>query len=259
MSSFQDGQVDIDNTPLPVTGTITTVPSGTQDVRVVSDTDGLAKDATVAALTKPSDTQIVDGSAHTQPVSGTVTTIPSGTQSVSVTNFPVTQPVSGTVTVQQLIGSSLHTDVDNFPATQPVSGTVSVSGTVPVSLATAPTTTVVQPTGANLHVVVDTAPTTPVTGTFFQSTQPVSESNTDKSFGTWSYYGGISGTITVAAGQRVLSISCHSSSGGSLTINSGMSIPVPANVGFAINPLGNLIAPTIVYTGTDSYFIETVS
>ena len=61
------------------------------------------------------------------------------------------------VVVTQSIGSNLHVDVDNFPATQPVSGTVAVSNfpaTQPVSLAV--------------------APTTPVTGTFFQSTQPVS-------------------------------------------------------------------------------------
>jgi hypothetical protein len=38
---------------------------------VVSET--LAQDTSVQALTKPSDTQLVDGSAHTQPVSGTVT------------------------------------------------------------------------------------------------------------------------------------------------------------------------------------------
>lgn len=36
------------------------------------------------------------------------------------------------------------------------------------------TNTVTQATGSNLHVVVDTAPTTAVTGTFFQTTQPVS-------------------------------------------------------------------------------------
>lgn len=114
-----------------------------------------------------------------------------------------------------------------------------------------------------------------VTGTFtpsgtqnvavtnFPSTQTIAgvitETNVDKSFGTWAYYGGTSGTITVGAGQRVLSISCHSTIGGSLTINGGATIPVPANVGFAINPRGNLVAPTIVYSSTDSYFIEVVS
>lgn len=58
--------------------------------------------------------------------------------SVAISNLPATQPVSGTF----------------YQATQPVSGTVAVSGTIPVSLAT--------------------APTTPVTGTFYQATQPIS-------------------------------------------------------------------------------------
>src|SRR5579863_9998328 len=90
-------------------------------------------------------------------------------------------------------------------------------------------------------------------------TQPVSENNVDKNFGTWSYYAGTSGTVTVSAGQRVIGIGCHSTSGGSFTINSGSSIPVPANVGISIEPLGNLTAPTIVFTSTDSYFVEVVS
>jgi hypothetical protein len=66
--------------------------------------------------------------------------------SVSVSNLPATQPVSGSVSVS------------NLPTTQPVSGSVSVSNfpaTQPVSLAT--------------------APTTPVTGTFWQATQPTRE------------------------------------------------------------------------------------
>ena len=54
-------------------------------------------------------------------------------------------------------------------------GNVGIIGTVPVSLATAPTTPV---TGtffqATQPVSLATAPTTPVTGTFFQATQPVS-------------------------------------------------------------------------------------
>lgn len=95
--------------------------------------------------------------------------------------------------------------------------------------------------------------------TNFPPSQAVTDANVDKSFGTWAYYGGTSGTVVIAAGQRVLSISCHSTTGGTLTIDGGASVPIPANVGFDISPLGNLIAPTIVYSGTDSYFIEVVS
>ncbi len=62
-------------------------------------------DVALSTRTKPSDTQLVDGSAHTQPVSG----------SISVVNFPATQPISGSVSVS------------NFPVTQPISGAVSIS------------------------------------------------------------------------------------------------------------------------------------
>ena len=68
--------------------------------------------------------------------------------------------------------------VSNFPATQPVSGTVGVSGTVPVSLAT--------------------APTTPVTGTFWQATQPVSGPLTDTQLRATAVP--VSGTVTANTG-----------------------------------------------------------
>jgi hypothetical protein len=77
--------------------------------------------------------------------------------SVSVGNFPATQAVSGTVSV------------GNFPATQAVtqSGawTTAISGTVPVS------GTFFQ---ATQPVSIASMPSTPVTGTFWQATQPVS-------------------------------------------------------------------------------------
>jgi hypothetical protein len=89
-------------------------------------------------------------------------------------------------------------------------------------------------------------------------TQPTSETNVDKNFGTWSYYAGSSGTVVVSAGQRVIGIGVHATTAGSFTINGGASIPIPANVGISIEPLGNIIAPTIIFTGTDSYMVEVV-
>lgn len=77
--------------------------------------------------------------------------------------------------------------------------------------------------------------------------------------GSWAYYAGASGTVTVSAGQRVIGIAAHATTAGSMTINGGASVPIPANVGLAIAPNGNLVAPTIVFTGTDSYFVEVVS
>lgn len=87
----------------------------------------------------------------------------------------------------------------------------------------------------------------------------VTEVNVDKNFGTWSYYAGSVGTVIVTSGQRVLGIGAHATTAGSFTINGGASIPIPSGVSININPLANLIAPTIIFTGTDSYFIEVVS
>jgi hypothetical protein len=76
--------------------------------------------------------------------------------------------------------------------------------------------------------------------------------------GAWDYQAEASGTITVAANRRVIGIAAHSTIGGSLTINSGASIPIPANSGISIGPVGNLVAPVLVFTGTDSAFVESI-
>jgi hypothetical protein len=170
---------------LKVTGTVVVTPSGTQDVDIVTDSVGLAKDATLT----------------------------NGTQETQVTNFPASQTVNGTIAVS------------NFPATQPVSGTVTANqGTSPWTISGA-----------------------------------VTETNVDKSFGTWAYYADTSGTVVVSAGQRVLGITAHSTVGGTMTINGGATIQIPATVGFSVQPLGNLVAPTLVFTNTDAYFVEVVS
>lgn len=109
------------------------------------------------------------------------------------------------------------------------------------------------------HVTVDNTPL-PVTSTPSGSgTQAVTEANLDLNFGTWGYASGVSGTPTIGAGKRVIGISAHSTVGGSFTINGGNTITVPANVSVNINPLGNLVNPTIVFTSTDTFFVEFVS
>src|SRR5260221_3823286 len=90
-------------------------------------------------------------------------------------------------------------------------------------------------------------------GAASEATLTIISNNIAKGYGTWSYASGTSGTVTVGAGKRVIGIGCHSTAGGSITINGGSSVPVPANVGFAIEPNGNLVAPTIIFTRTDSY------
>ena len=158
------------------------------------------------------------------------------------------------------------TQVTNFPATQPVSGTFWQT-TQPVSLATAPTTPV---TGTFFQttqpVSLATAPTTPVTGTFWQATQPISNATLTNIAGTWAYYAGTSGTVTVSAGQRVLQITAIAQqASATMTINGGQTITLPygstdkVSSAIEIKPVGNLVAPTIVFTGTVGYFVEVVS
>lgn len=212
-------------TPVPVSGTVSATVSNFPVTQPVSGT------VTATQGTTP---WVTDGSAHTQPISGSVTAVqatgtnlhtvvdsgavtasqPTGTNlhtvvdsgtvivtqatpanlnatvigSVSVSNFPSSQPVSGTVAVTQStypwqVDGSGHTQpvngsvsVSNFPATQPVSGTVTISNpgltdtqlrasAVPVSGTFFQTT---QP------VSIASMPSTPVTGTFWQTTQPIS-------------------------------------------------------------------------------------
>lgn len=76
---------------------------------------GAATDASVQALTKPSDTQLVDGSAHTQPISAASLPLPSGaaTDATVATLLTNTQlraspvPVSGTVTTSNVTSNSI--------------------------------------------------------------------------------------------------------------------------------------------------------
>jgi len=90
------------------------------------------------------------------------------------------------------------------------------------------------------------------------TTQPVSNTLLSNLTGTWSYYSGVSGTVNVTTSQRVTGISAHSTAGGTMTINGGSTITIPANCAISISPNGNLVAPTIVFTTTDAYFIEAV-
>jgi hypothetical protein len=84
--------------------------------------------------------------------------------------------------------------------------------------------------------------------------------------GTWGYASGASGTVTLTGSKRVLQITAIAlEAAGSITIDGGDSTPLPygatdkVSSSICIEPRGNLIDPVIVFTGTDSYFIEYVS
>lgn len=97
-----------------------------------------------------------------------------------------------------------------------------------------------------------------VSGTVAVSSVPFSQADTNVT-GTWGYLAGTSGTVTVPAGGKVLQISATSLLGGSFTVNGGQAITIPANQQFTLEPRGNLVAATVVFTSTTSYVIEYVS
>lgn len=75
--------------------------------------------------------------------------------------------------------------------------------------------------------------------------------------GVWDYDGGVSGTIVVPPGGKVLTITAVDTvGGGTVQINGGAIIPIPALVGFTANPEGRLVAPTIEFVGTESCFVD---
>lgn len=81
--------------------------------------------------------------------------------------------------------------------------------------------------------------------------------------GAWDYRAGVSGTVIVPAGGRVLGIAVSvTTSGATVTVNGGDPIPIPwitgTVQGVEIAPRANLVAPTIVFSGTAAYLIEFV-
>lgn len=78
---------------------------------------------------------------------------------------------------------------------------------------------------------------------------------------TWGYLTGTAGTATVPAGGKVLTITALAGSAGSpsIAIAGGAAIALPQGAALTIQPRGNLVAPSIVFTGTTTYFVEYVT
>lgn len=134
--------------------------------------------------------------------------------SVGVNNFPSSQAVTGTVTATQSTGANLHVNVDSMPTT-------SVSGTVTANLGTlngAALDSSVTAMSAKLPTALDGSGflkvheqgTVPVTGTFYQATQPISGSVSVSSIPA------ITGTVTANAGTNLNTSSLALESGGHL-------------------------------------------
>lgn len=85
--------------------------------------------------------------------------------------------------------------------------------------------------------------------------------------GTWRYAAGTAATVTLPTGATVKTIACHSSGAASVAIFGGTAIPVISGAPPLVlkfdhdqccagqNQGGGL---TIVFTGTDSYYVETI-
>lgn len=85
--------------------------------------------------------------------------------------------------------------------------------------------------------------------------------------GQFRYNAGAAGTVTLPQGAQIIQIHAHATSAGTVVIFGGDSIPIPAGAGWgwqvqhlnwvshaAGNPVAN--SQTIVFTGTDAYFVE---
>lgn len=96
-------------------------------------------------------------------------------------------------------------------------------------------------------------------GAATEATLLILETNVAKNYGTWGYISGIDGTIVVSGSKRIIGIGAYSLLGGSFTINGGNTITIPSGVAYNIEPKGNLVDPTFIFTGTNTFLIETVS
>lgn len=79
--------------------------------------------------------------------------------------------------------------------------------------------------------------------------------------GTYGYAAGTTGTPTIPANARILSITATGpalSGTATVTIDGGDTITIPADTTWVANPEANLTAPTLVFTSTRAYFVDWV-
>ena len=86
--------------------------------------------------------------------------------------------------------------------------------------------------------------------------------------GTWGYASGASGSVTIPSGAVVIQIVVHATATSSMTIFGGASIPLIAGTSETFRFIHTLVqsgnestvtgSTKIVFTATDSYFVEYV-
>lgn len=77
--------------------------------------------------------------------------------------------------------------------------------------------------------------------------------------GVWGYTSGVSGTVTLGANQYLAALSAYSPAGGTVSINGGSNIPIPAGLGISMTPKGAVKGAVLVFTGTSTYVVETIT
>lgn len=176
-------------------------------------------------------------------------TTPADTQQVSAASLPLP---AGAATEAKQLPDNHQVSVSNFPATQAVSGTVELGAT---SLAALETVQVGNLPSEYPLPAAQVAALTPQTDAL---TEEQLRTVVPDETGTWSYYAGAAGSVSVAG--RVLQITATAGLvAGSLTINGGATISVPAGKSITIEPRANLSSPAVVFTSTQAYFIEVVA
>ena len=102
---------------------------------------------------------------------------------------------------------------------------------------------------------------------FFQTTDgPAVRTGLASQTGTWGYNSGISGTLTLTGGKKILQITAiGEEASATIQINGGDTITLPygstdkVSSSITIEPKGNLVDPTIIFTNTKAYFCEYTS
>lgn len=69
------------------------------------------------------------------------------------------------------------------------------------------------------------------------------------------YFSGVSGAVVIPEGARIVSLSATSSTGGAITILGGSNIVIPTGMAFSDGYSGFVGPGSIVFTGTDSYYV----
>lgn len=259
---------------VPVSGSLSTTPGPEQ---IYTSSSGLS---TVGWQVGGGTVPVAPAPGATFPISGSITTtaLPLTTVTYNGSFQPVylstIAPNGSTVTVVTPSGINLAVSVNNTPTVsfngtgQPiystgtigVNGTVGISGTVPVSGNTttsiALTTMTFNGTGQPIYSTgtlgVNVTNTVPVTGTFFQASQPVSQS------GPFTINQG-SGAWTVAAGTGNFNITGSISNTGFNVNNVPTVLISTAGVNSSTVAVVNAIGTNLGVTGTFFQGVQPVS